>query len=471
MNREVLALSSDGTLRRRMTMLLEASGYVVRSVSCAKEALTQLDHFDGVVVSDMQLSDTDAPSFLRSVRAVAEELPVIFVTQVGNTMAALEVVRAGAYQLVERDGLRDRLVRTVSGAFEALAEARVAREPTASGRVKPLFGRILTQAPEMMPVFRSIGSGSETDVAMLICGESGTGKELVARAVHENGTRSEGPFLAINCAGIPEPLLEAELFGYERGAFTGADSRHIGTFEAASGGTLLLDEVGEMHPALQAKLLRVLQEGEFQRLGSSDVIKANVRILAATNRDLEDEIEQGRFRADLYYRLAVYTVYMPPLRERTGDIALLTRHFLRQFSEREHKPLRGIDARAAELLELHDFPGNVRELENIISYAVVSCRDDIVTMADLPPSFLRAVWRRYERVESERDGPLATPPTPPAELKPLAAVEREHIGHVMRATQGNKTLASNILGISRMTLYRKLDEYGFGATEDDAVPN
>jgi DNA-binding NtrC family response regulator len=159
------------------------------------------------------------------------------------------------------------------------------------------------------------------------------------------------------------------------------------------------------------------------------------------------------------------------LRERTGDIALLTRHFLRQFSEREHKPLKGIDARGAELLELHDFPGNVRELENIISYAVVSCCDDVVTMADLPPSFLRAVWRRHEQVKSERDGPVAPTANPPAELKPLAEIEREHIGHVMRAIQGNKTLASNILGISRMTLYRKLDEYGFGATEDDAVPN
>ena len=278
----------------------------------------------------------------------------------------------------------------------------------------------------------------------------------MANALHDSGPRSEAPFVAINCAGIPDHLLEAELFGYERGAFTGAVGRKPGRFDLANGGSLLLDEIGEMPMTLQAKLLRVLQEGEYQRLGGVETLHTDVRIISATNRNLEESVEAGTFREDLYYRLAVFTVELPPLRLRDGDVPLLVDHFLRRAAKREGKVINGIDTMALTLMEHYSFPGNVRQLENVIAHAAVTSGSATIRMADLPPSFLRSVMAERSRVPAlvgERSLPAPSGP-----FLSLRQMEDAHIRKALVRTDGNKSKAAKLLGISRMTLYRKLDE-------------
>lgn len=316
---------------------------------------------------------------------------------------------------------------------------------------------------------------ARSPVSVILLGESGTGKEVFARFIHEMSGR-KGALRAINCAAIPRELLESELFGYKRGAFSGADRDKIGLIRAADGGTLMLDEIGEMDPRLQAKLLRVLQNGEFQRLGGTETLTADVRIISATHRDLEAEVEVGRFREDLYYRMAVFTVHLPALRERSGDLPLLIQHFLREAAKREGKRIEGVDPLALELLKSYSYPGNVRELQNVIAYAVVSARGPVVAMSDLPASFLRTV--AMERRKAEREAVTgASASGPAAALAPAALgleaskrfptlyeVERRHIQAAMTRAEGNKALAARLLGISRMTLYRKLEEVSGGVS-------
>ena len=451
-------------LRRVVRKLLStAGGYVVEEAPDGGSALALLlGGFHGVIVLDVRLPDIEGPELFKRIRDVSPNSPVIFLTGYGSTDLALDTIQDGAFEFIEKDDLLNRLLPTVEHAAASILEPSVPGGPPKDEEGS--FGGIVTQSQAMAAVFRSLRSAIDSNVSVLVHGESGTGKELVARAIHNYSTRRNDPFMAINCAGIPENLLEAELFGYERGAFTGAVSRKIGKFEAARGGTLFLDEIGELHPMLQAKLLRVLQEGELQRLGGNQTIQTDVRIVSATNRDLEQEIAEGGFRADLYYRLAVYVVYIPPLRERPGDVPLLLDFFVRRFAEREERPVRAVDPRVGELLELYDFPGNVRELENIVSYAVVSARGPTITIANLPPAFLRAVSTRKRALQAEAQAP--TPVARPAavgtesgEFPTLEQVERRHIERALKTASGNKTAAANLLGISRMTLYRKLSEY------------
>ncbi|MFT7624429.1 MAG: two-component system response regulator AtoC, partial [Myxococcota bacterium] len=396
-NRNVLVVDDDPVIRKLVHRILSNHGCLVESVGTGTEALTAVSGgFDGVIVLDVRLPDTDGPTVFGQLRKLAPHCPVIFLTSHGTTDLALDTIRDGAFEFIEKTSLLDRLPRTVDHAFTSMKDT-----VDSGSEGDAAFARIVTGAPQMKALFRSVRKATGSKVSVLIHGESGTGKELIAQAIHADGPTRSGPFIAINCAGIPEPLLEAELFGYERGAFTGAVARRIGKFEAALGGTLLLDEIGEMHPMLQAKLLRVLQEGEFHRLGGNTTIHTDIRVISATNRDLEHEIEENHFRADLYYRLAVYSVFVPPLRERTGDVSRLVEFFVERFAERESKRVQSVDRKALELLQLYDYPGNVRELENIISYAVVSSRGPELTIADLPPSFLRAVSRYRKRAQIE----------------------------------------------------------------------
>lgn len=311
-----------------------------------------------------------------------------------------------------------------------------------------------------------------SNVTVLVEGESGTGKELVARALHNAGIRQGKPFVALNCAGIPETLLEAELFGYERGAFTGAVQRKLGRYEQANEGTIFLDEIGELQPNMQAKMLRLLENGEFQRLGGLETLSADVRLVSATNRRLDLEISEGRFREDLYYRLAVFKIQLPALRERTGDIEKLTRHFLKEQSKVENRIFEGIDIRAMELLQRYDFPGNVRELRNIISHAVVSSMGPYVTISDLPQDFLRQVsgggddkTSSFLRSESF-DGSSAfgtsrgiAPGVSFSKFPTLKEMEKVHVSKALKASEGNKAEAARMLGINRVTLYRKIRDY------------
>ena len=468
--RKVLLVDDDPVVGKLVHKLLSRRGCMVESVTTGAAALSAIDAgFDGVIVLDLRLPDMDGQTVFEELRRRAPACPVIFLTGYGSTDLALDAIVEGAHEFIDKATLLDRLPRAVESAFRTI-------EPADGDQPGGTFAEFVADSREMHALFRSLRNALTSNVSVLIHGESGTGKELVARAIHHQGANADGPFIAINCAGIPEPLLEAELFGYERGAFTGAVARKIGKFEAARGGTLMLDEIGEMHPMLQAKLLRVLQEGELQRLGGNATIKTDVRIVSATNRDLEQEIEEGRFRADLYYRLAVYSVFVPPLRDRTGDVPLLVDHFVKRFAKREGKQVSSVNKRALDLFEVYDYPGNVRELENAVSYAVVSSRGPQLNMADLPPSFLRSVARYRKKLGEEEAAAPETEGSHPGKtddpvprtadnFPTMAEMERRHVEAALGLAAGNKTAAAGLLGVSRMTLYRKLAEYDLGETD------
>jgi Nif-specific regulatory protein len=310
------------------------------------------------------------------------------------------------------------------------------------------YNRIVGASPAMASVYEVMASAAATDATVLILGESGTGKELVARAIHANGARAGGPFVKVDCTSIPETLIEAELFGHEKGAFTGADRMVVGKVELASGGTLFLDEIGDMPLPLQAKLLRFVQDRELERIGGRQVIRADVRVVAATHRDLEDAVRRGAFRKDLFYRIKVVSVLLPPLRERGGDdIAQLARHFLRLYARRHRRELRAVDPAAMAMLRAYAWPGNIRELEHCIESAVVLCRGPVVLPAHLPLPKAAAVPE-----------PAAAEPAAVGET--LAEVERRHILRTLEAAAGNRTRAAQLLGIGRNTLARKLRQYG-----------
>ena len=453
MNR-VLAGDDDEEIRLLVEDVLGGAGFeLVFAATCAETMAIVKDGFSGVIVLDVHLPDGFGSDLLPQLSEFAPNSPVVFLTGHATTTMALQSIQRGAFDFIDKTQLVQRLMPTVSAAFGH----RDARVPDSDN-----FEQIVTRSASMFALFRSLRQALESDVSVLVRGESGTGKELVANALHNSGPRANGPFVAINCAGIPDHLLEAELFGYERGAFTGAVGRKPGRFDLAKGGSLLLDEIGEMPMALQAKLLRVLQEGEYQRLGGVETLHADVRLISATNRNLEAEVEAGRFREDLYYRLAVFTVELPPLRLRHGDIPLLVDHFIQRAAAREGKVINGVDTMALGLMEQYSFPGNVRQLENVIAHAVVTAGSDLIRMGDLPPSFLRSVM-------AERSA-TPMPHSVARELRPasrsagaflsLKEMEDVHIREAMTRSEGNKSKAAKLLGISRMTLYRKLEEMG-----------
>ncbi len=472
----VLVVDDDATTRLLVGRRLEAAGFEVALASTGAQALEVVrEGFNGVIVLDLMLPDRDGRQLLPILRERCPDNPVIILTGHGTADAALDSLREGAFDFLDKATLAERLLPTVKRASETTSGAQ------GSGEAGPdlILEGIVARSPEMRAVSRSLQNALNSRVPVMIRGESGTGKELIAKAIHDHGPRRDGPFVAINCAAIPESLLEAELFGHERGAFTGAVGRKRGRFELARGGTLMLDEIGEMEPRIQAKLLRVLQNGEFQRLGGTETLIADVRIISATHRDLEAEVEAGRFREDLYYRMAVFSIHLPALRERTGDIALLVDHFLQDSARREGRVIEGIDPLARELLESYSFPGNVRELQNVLAYAVVSARGPTVSVSDLPVAFLRAVTMERHRAVRVDQPPveLGTGMAPGAALAPLveaalevatevggadevfptlAEVEGRHIAQALERAEGNKARAARMLGISRATLYRKL---------------
>ncbi len=457
----VLSVDDDPAIRELVSDVLTAAGMVVvQAETCAEAIEVVRGGFRGVMVLDVRLPDGLGPDLMVDLARIAPDNPVILLTSYGSTTLALESIQHGAFDFIEKTQLVDRLVNTVQGAWQAFRAAAV------GGLTLPsAFDTMVTRSAAMRTLFRSLEHALDSKVPVLVRGESGTGKELIARAVHAGGPRRDGPFVAVNCAGIPDQLPEAELFGFEKGAFTGAAGRKLGRFDLARGGTLLLDEIGEMDPSLQAKLLRVLQEGEYQRLGGVETLKADVRLVSATNRNLEDEVKRGRFREDLYYRLAVFTVDLPPLRDRHGDIKLLAEHFLRKSSAEEGKSVRNVGPMALEVLESYSFPGNVRQLENVIAHAVVSAPGTSVRIADFPASFRRAVQLERGEKGTPTGAPLrsVTPgPGVPWSVSPdqpfptLAQMEQQLIRAAIARADGNKAEAARLLGISRMTLYRKL---------------
>ncbi|HEU0015701.1 MAG TPA: sigma-54 dependent transcriptional regulator, partial [Longimicrobium sp.] len=372
--------------------------------------------------------------------------PVVLLTARPTMDLAMEAIRQGAHDVLPKPLPRGR-VREILLGVEEIKRLRPLPEPAG----KPGEDAIVGASTQMMGVFKSIARAATSDATVLVLGESGTGKEMVARVLHSRSRRSRGPFVAINCAAIPENLLESELFGHEKGAFTGAIGRRIGRFERAHGGTLFLDEIGDMSMALQSKILRAIQEREVERVGGGNPVPIDVRIVAATNRDLAAAVREGRFREDLFYRLAVVTVTLPPLRERGSDLDLLATHFVAQYAREHGRPVRAVAEEVFNVLHRHPWPGNVRQLRNAAERAVVMSQGEILLPQHLPADILHAP-----------DAPAANGAHPPAEppLVTLEEMEKRMIRRALRETGNNVTVAAERLGIHRNTLRRKITDYG-----------
>jgi Nif-specific regulatory protein len=413
----------------------------------------------------------DGMQLLRSLSADHPDVPVVMITAHGSVESAVEAVKLGAFDYVEKPFDQEQIRQVVSKALKTHALSR--RDPSPEqGGTRGRF-RLVGDSPAIRQVYAIIEKVANTPSTVLIMGESGTGKELIARALHENSSRHDGPFIKINCAAIPKTLMESELFGYEKGAFTGAVGAKPGRFELAHGGTLFLDEIGEIPVEMQVKLLRVLQESEFERVGGIKTIKVDVRLVTATNRDLAAELATGGFREDLYYRLNVVPIHLPPLRERHEDIPLLVSHFITKFNDRLRKEITHIEPAAVERLVSYNWPGNIRELENVIERTMLFCEGSVIRVANLPSELLDGAEERAAAAASPPSQPnlaAVSIPTPTqseavGSLKEAVKaeterVERELIQRALDETGGNVTQAARRLKISRKSLQTKMKELG-----------
>jgi DNA-binding NtrC family response regulator len=453
-----MIVDDDDALTTLLHRWLHLEGFAVRSYSDGEGMLEGLSStLPACLLLDVNLPGIGGMEILEHVKDRHPVLPVILVTGESTVDMAVEAMRLGAYDFLTKPLDRAHLVTTVRNAVErgemAVRITHLERESRGAG-----YGEIVGSAPAMQQLFRQMDRVALSDVTVLIRGESGTGKELVARALHEAGSRSAGPFQAVNCAAIPENLQESQLFGHEKGAFTGATERRIGSFEAADGGTLFLDELGDLSPEAQAKLLRAIQERRFTRVGGTKEIRSDFRLMAATHRDLEEMVSDGTFREDLFFRVAVFELTLPPLRERREDVSLLLEHFL----ERLHPapPVPRVDRAALAHLLAYEWPGNVRELENAVQRMLVTCGDEIYP-DDLPPR-VRAGSGGAARSGGAGPAGRGDPGTGSAEPETLnlKELERRTIIRALDVHEGSPTEAAKALGIGRTTLYRKMDEYG-----------
>ncbi|MBI3108152.1 MAG: sigma 54-interacting transcriptional regulator [Candidatus Rokubacteria bacterium] len=452
----ILVADDEPAVREGLARTLRREGHDVLLAEEGGAALEQIRR-GGVdlLLADLRMPELDGLQLLRAVKILAPEVGVILLSGQGTIDEAVGAMKEGADDFLTKPFDRPDLLRAV---WRALDRRRLVLENrTLQRRLDELVGagRILGASPGIRRVLELVEQVAPSSATVLIEGESGTGKELVARAIHEGSPRRGKPFVKVNCAALPETLLESELFGYERGAFTGASARKEGRFDLADEGTLFLDEVADLAPVTQAKLLNVLQAGEFERLGGTRTLKVDVRIVAATNQELAALVRERRFREDLYYRLNVVTVTVPPLRERAEDIPLLAQHFLRVFAARNGKTLEGFTEAALEQLRACPWPGNVRELEHVVERAVVLCRGRLIDLGDLPQTVSHV-------------DPLARVVPIPIGM-PLAEVEQRLIEETLRHTKSNKELAAKLLGIASRTIYRKLQERG--PSREDREPS
>jgi len=444
----ILLVEDDRENGLMLKEVLSNWGYAVTPAFTGDEALrfARSEKFE-LVLADIRMPKIGGLQVLREIRQLRPLTQVVMMTGFGSVDTAVEAMKAGAFDYVSKPFKFDEIKLTLSRALEhhrALAVKTEAPPEAVAGARFNLVGH----SRAMAELYKTIAKVAPGRTTVLIQGESGTGKELVARAIHQNSDRAAKPFVAINCAALPDMLLESELFGYTRGAHSTATSDKPGVIEVASGGTLLLDEVGDMSVSLQAKLLRVLEESETRRLGDTKTIKTDARILASSNKNLPDLVREGKFRADLYYRFNVVTITTPPLRERKEDIPALCEHFIRKFNAMAGKDLAGVSEEALRRFQEYDWPGNVRELENVIERAVVLNTKSQVMLEDLP-----------EELRSSKPAARPAGPAPGPGLS-LQDVERLHIAQVVQETHGNIKAAADRLGIDRKTLYRKLAEYG-----------
>lgn len=451
----ILVVDDERSMREFLDILLRKQGHRVDTRGDLPSARAALEAGEyELVVTDLKLPGGSGIDVLATCKGARPETEVVVITAFGTAETAVEAMKQGAYDYLTKPFKVDEITITVQKALEKAALARENRELRRKLEAVEAGEEILGRSPGMQEVFRLLERVAPTGVTVLVHGESGTGKELVARRLHALSGR-KGPFVAVNCSAIPEGLIESELFGHVKGSFTGAVSDKPGLFEEAGGGSLFLDEVGELPLTLQPKLLRVLQESKVKRVGGNREIAVDVRIVSATNKDLRREVEAGRFREDLYYRLNVVALEIPPLRERREDIPLLAHHFLRKYAQAFGRPVKGFTRDVLERCEAHDFPGNVRELENLVERAVALEAGEYLTCASLPPQL----------------GCTAAPPgAPPPALSDagidleatLTAVERAYLAEALRRTGGNKTEAARLLGVTFRSLRYRLDRLGMG---------
>jgi two-component system, NtrC family, nitrogen regulation response regulator GlnG len=459
----LLVVDDEESVRYSFRRVFQGDDVEVLTAATAAEGLAVIDKDEpDVIVLDLQLPDRSGLDLFREVHVRAPKRPVIFITAHGTTDAAIEAMKGGAFDYLVKPVDLDRLSQVLARAFEA---ARLmsgpAVLPTDDGE-----DRIVGRSPVIQVMCKAIGRIAPQDVNVLILGENGSGKELVARALYQHSRRAALPFLAINCAAIPETLLESELFGHEQGSFTGATRRHVGKFEQVGNGTLFLDEIGDMPLSVQAKMLRVLQDQRFQRVGGQETLQTRVRVLASTNQDLPRLVEAGRFRKDLYYRLNGVTIQVPPLRARLEDVAELAHYFLFRLNRELAMDLRGLAPEALELLESYDWPGNVRELQGVVKQAMLNASGHILLAEFLPEHLQQCAGAPAARGE---DGVFDLRGFIEARLRAgdgrlhdevVAAVERVLLTEVLRHTHGHQTQASELLGLSRATLRHKLRTLG-----------
>lgn len=447
----ILIIDDEKNIREGLGAAFEMEGYEVRLAANGRAGLDFISRGDiDLVITDLRMDGISGEEVLRRVTTETPGIPVIVLTGHGSIDSAVEAMRNGAYDFLTKPLNLDQLLLIVKRALESrelkLKHAELSEQIHGNATLDNMIGK----SSEMQKIFSMIKKAAPAKASVLITGESGVGKELVADAIHNLSPRREKSFVKVHCAALSETLLESELFGHEKGAYTGAEKMQKGRFELAHGGTIFLDEIGEINQSTQIKLLRVLQDKKFERVGGEQTIEVDVRVVAATNKNLEEEVKAGRFREDLYYRLNVVHIEVPPLRERRDDIPLLLNSFLKEYAEENEKEIVGIDNKARAALYKYDWPGNIRQLRNCVESAVVMCSGKEITLSDLPPTISEATSDETITM------PLGTS---------LAEAEKAIIIQTLAANKGNKSKTAEILCIGRKTLHRKLDEYGIGDDE------
>ncbi len=442
----ILIVDDERAMCELIETALRMRGYETAWCQSADQAMQKMreQEFD-VVLTDVRMPGTSGLQLCQQINDLRPDVPVVVMTAFGSMESAVSAMRSGAYDFITKPVEMEFLSITLARAMERRRLTQqihlLERQATEDHR----FGELLGESDSMKRLYDEITRLAASEASILITGESGTGKELVARSIHQRSSRANQPFVAVNCAALSETLLESELFGHTKGAFTDARSERRGLFLEAQGGTLLLDELGDMPMPMQVKLLRALEENRLRPVGSDREIEFDVRVLAATHRDLESAVEEGRFRQDLFYRINVIQIHLPPLRARSTDILMLATHYVEQFARKSRKPVSGIAEPAAEKLLAYSWPGNVRELRNVMERAVALTSYDTITLDDLP-----------EKIRQHRGGTVFIGGDDPTELVSMEEIERRYIDHVLQAVNQNRTQAARILGLDRKTLYRKL---------------
>jgi DNA-binding NtrC family response regulator len=448
----ILVVDDEVNARTALAELLRDEGYDVETAADAFKALGKYESFSPhVVVTDLKMPGMDGIELVKKIRAAEDAAAVVVMTAFGAVSSAIDAMRAGAAEYLTKPLNFDELLVVLDKVFEQQELRRETRQLRARVRDRVSPNNIVGVSPPMQRVFEIVDQVAPSRATVLITGESGTGKELVANALHQRSTRAGGPFIKLHCAALAESLLESELFGHEKGSFTGAMARKDGRFQIADGGTLFLDEIGEISPAIQVKLLRFLQEHEFERVGGNQTIRVDVRVIAATNRDLADLVAKGKFREDLFYRLNVVALEMPPLRDRRSDVPALAKFFLDRYTKENAKTIDGFTTEAIERLMAYDWPGNVRELENAVERAVVLCNAQQIEARHLPPSV------------QPRVTPAGMPTVPGCTM---ADIERYAILETLKSTGGSTSRAAEILGISVRTIQYRLHQYNEAPRSD-----